>query len=162
MGTQLSEEVLAELDERVEKYPEMSSNCAQTSFIALKDQFGLDDGAILKALTPMPGIGLRGETCGAVIGSLLALGLVFGRDDLVDRSGFREAALLARSFCERLEEEVGSTMCADILEIAMGKRYDLTNRRQGMDYFRPGGQEICTAVVQKAVRIAAEIIQVNA
>jgi C_GCAxxG_C_C family probable redox protein len=162
VSIQLSEEVLAELDERVAKHLEISSNCAQASFIALKEQFDLEDGAIVEALTPMPGIGLRGETCGVVIGSLMAVGLVFGRDELSDRSGFRAVAPLARTFCERLEEEVGSTKCADILETAMGKQYDLTDRRQGMDYHRSGGLEICTAVVQKAVRIAAEIIQEKA
>jgi hypothetical protein len=38
-------------------------------------------------LNPFPGIALRGETCGAVIGCLMALGLEFGREDLSDRRG---------------------------------------------------------------------------
>jgi hypothetical protein len=43
-----------------------SGNCAQTSFSILNDEFDLGGDLILKALTPFPGIALRGETCGAV------------------------------------------------------------------------------------------------
>jgi hypothetical protein len=54
-----------------------SGNCAQTTFSILNEDFNLEGEMILKALTPFPGIALRGETCGAVIGSLMALGLVY-------------------------------------------------------------------------------------
>ena len=59
-------------------------NCAQTSFAILNEEHDLDGDQILKALTPFPGIALRGETCGAVTGSLMALGLVYGRENLKD------------------------------------------------------------------------------
>ena len=58
-----------------------SGNCAQTAFAVLQERFDLDGGQVLRALTAFPGIALRGETCGAVTGSLMALGLVCGRDD---------------------------------------------------------------------------------
>ena len=54
-----------------------SGNCAQTSFAVLQEEFDLDAGEVLRALTPFPGIALRGETCGAVVGCLMALGLVY-------------------------------------------------------------------------------------
>ncbi len=56
-------------------------NCAQSTFFALEQHFGLEGGPMLKALAPFPGVALRGETCGAVAGAMLALGLVFGTDD---------------------------------------------------------------------------------
>ena len=65
-----------------------SGNCAQTSFAILNEVFDLGGEQILKALTPFLGIALRGETCGAVIGSLMALGLVYRRDDLTDWKGY--------------------------------------------------------------------------
>jgi hypothetical protein len=77
------EVIFANLDQKVQEYLSLCGNCAQTSFIALQEQFELEDGgAILKALTPFPGIALRGETCGTVVGSLMALGLVYGRGNL--------------------------------------------------------------------------------
>ena len=72
------------LSQRVQDQLLESGNCAQTCFAILNEEYDLDGGQILKALTPFPGIALRGETCGAVIGSLMALGLVYGRDDLKD------------------------------------------------------------------------------
>ena len=150
--------LLDELDEKVAKYLLISRNCAQTSFLALQEQFELEDGAILKALTPFPGIALRGETCGAVIGSLMALGLVFGRDDLDDQAGFSASLVSAGEFCHRFEKELCSTMCGDILESEFGKRYDLTDPVQVAEWQAAGSLDKCTAVVRKATRIAAEII----
>ncbi len=152
------ESLLNELDEKVAKYLLISRNCAQTSFVALQEQFELEGGAILKALTPFPGIALRGETCGAVIGSLMALGLVFGRENLDDQEGFSASLILARKFCHKFEKELGSTMCSDILESEFGKRYDLTDPVQVAEWQAAGSLEKCTAVVKKATRIAAEII----
>ena len=67
------EGTLQRLEQKVKEYLRISGNCAQTSFLALQEQFGLEDGSILKALTVFPGIALRGETCGAVVGCLMAL-----------------------------------------------------------------------------------------
>ena len=158
MATQPSREVLNDLDEKAANYLAISMNCAQTSFVTLKEQFNLDDGAILKALTPFPGVGLRGETCGAVIGSMMALGLVYGRETLDDQQGFLTSLPPARKFCYRFERELGSTMCGDILEATFGKRYDLADPAQVAEWQAAGSLTKCTAVVRSAVRIAAQII----
>jgi C_GCAxxG_C_C family probable redox protein len=159
MATQPSKEILDKLDEKIEKYFGLSANCAQTSFVALQEQFDLDDGVVLKALTAFPGIALRGETCGAVIGSMMALGTVFGREKLDDRQGYFAALSSAGKFCDRFVEELGSTMCGDILEAQFGKRYDLKDPAQIGEWQAAGAAEKCRAVVTKAVRIAAEIMQ---
>jgi C_GCAxxG_C_C family probable redox protein len=136
-----------------------SGNCAQTSFAILQEEFDLDGDQILRALTPFPGIALRGETCGAVIGCLMALGLEFGRDDLSDWRGYIGSLPSARRFCMRFEEENGSTSCASILEEKLGRSYDLANRTEALEYASSGGPEACTEVVSSAVQIAAEAIR---
>ena len=65
----------------------LSGNCAQTSFAVLQQEFDLEGGTILKALTPFPGIALRGETCGAVVGCLMAIDLVYGGEKIEDWKG---------------------------------------------------------------------------
>lgn len=156
----VKEEILAKLNEKVEEYLETSGNCAQTSFLSLQEALDLDDGAILKGLTPFPGIALRGETCGAVIGSLVALGLVFGRDrdNLSDYSAFQASLRPSRKFCRAFEKEFGSTMCGDIIEKEFGKRYDLADPVESMEWLSCGALEKCGAVVKRAVNIAAELI----
>ena len=152
------DEVLKKVTEKTLQVLLQSGNCAQTSFLVLKEQFNLDDGKILKALTPFPGVALRGETCGAVIGSLMALGLVFGRDNIDDMPGYVRSLPPARKFCRQFEKEQGSTMCGDILEAKLGKKYNLANPIESAMYLSSGGPEKCAEVVASAVRIAAEIM----
>ena len=84
----MSEDRVRALEKGVNQNLNTSKNCAQTSFVVLQQEFGLQGKEILKALTPFPGIALRGETCGAVIGCMMALGLVYGREDLGDWKGY--------------------------------------------------------------------------
>ena len=146
------------LAKNVSKTLKQSKNCAQTSFAVLQDEFSLDGGPILKALTPFPGIALRGETCGAVIGCLMALGLVYGRDDLDDWKGYLASLPPSRRFCRRFEEANGSTACSAILEKKLGRSYDLADRVDALKYAVGGGQKTCGKVIESAVQIAAEII----
>jgi C_GCAxxG_C_C family probable redox protein len=136
-----------------------SGNCAQTSFVVLQEEYELEGDQILRALTPFPGIALRGETCGAVIGSLMALGLEFGRDDLSDWRGYIGSLPSARRFCKRFEEENGSTNCASILEKRLGRNYDLADKTEAFEYASSGGPDACSEVVASAVLIASEAIR---
>ena len=107
MSTQNSQEELSSrLAKNVKDTLKRSMNCAQTSFAVLENEFNLNGGTILKALTPFPGIALRGETCGAVTGCLMALGLVYGRNDLDDWKGYLASLPPSRSFCRRFVEEL--------------------------------------------------------
>jgi len=135
-------------------------HCAQASFMTLQEGFGLPGGTILKALTPLPGIAERGETCGAVIGSLMALGLVFGREHVEDSATWQASLVPARTFCARFEKELGSTQCGDLLEKHFGKRYNLADPFERAQFIaaRPGPTEVCGGIVTTAVRLAAEVI----
>ncbi len=135
-----------------------SGNCAQTSFAVLQEEFDLDGRAILKALTPFPGIALRGETCGGIVGCLLALGLVYGRDELDDWKGYISSLPPARRFCRRFEEEHGSTACATILEAKLGRSFNLADPAEAAEYVSAGGPQQCGEVIAGAVQIAAELI----
>lgn len=149
------------LSELVNKYLLMCGNCAQTSFITLQETFDLEDGGILKALTPLPGIALRGETCGAVIGSLMALGLIYGRDreQLDDWSSYIRSLPSARRFCRNFEAVYGSTMCGDIVEKQFGRRFNLADPAESMEWLSEGAVQKCGEVITSAVGIAAEIIK---
>jgi len=153
------ESIQTALVKKVKTTLKKSKNCAQTSFAVLQQEFDLGGDEILKALTPFPGIALRGETCGAVIGCLMAIGSVFGRDDLDDWKGYIASLPPSRRFCRRFEEQYGSTACADILQTKFGKRYDLANRVDALKYAAAGGEKVCGQIIARAVYIASEIIQ---
>lgn len=136
----------------------VSGNCAQTSFAVLQQELGLEGGPILKALTPFPGIALRGETCGAVTGCLMAIGLVFGRDELDDWKGFIASLGRSRRFCRWFQEQNGGTTCADVLEARLGRRFNLADRGESAEYVSAGGPQVCGEMIARAVQRAAEII----
>lgn len=160
MASQTKDEIFEQMDRKAIEILTLCGNCAQTTFLTLQEQFDLEDGGILKALTPFPGIALRGETCGAVTGSLMALGLIYGRDkeNLNDWQAYLGSLPPTRKFCRRFEGEFGSTMCADIVEAQFGKRFDLADPVEAMQWLNCGAVEKCGAVIGKGVCIAAEII----
>ena len=61
-------------------------------------------------------------------------------------------------FIYRLNKELDSTTCGDILDATFGKRYDLADPTQVAEWQAAGALDKCTAVVRTAVRIAAQII----
>ena len=136
----------------------VSRNCAQTSFAVLQEAYDLDGDAVLKALTPFPGVALRGETCGAITGCLMAIGLVHGRDRLDDWKGYLASLPPSRRFCQRFADAHGSTSCADLLEAKLGRRFNLADRGESLDYVAAGGPEACGGIITSAVEIAAQII----
>ena len=150
-----------QIDLKVQEYLGKSGNCAQTSFITLQEVFDLGGEEILKALTAFPGIALRGETCGAVVGSMMAMGLVYGRDreQLDDYKRYLGSLPSARRFCRAFEEEYGSTMCGDVVEKQFGKRYNLADPTEAMEWVSQGATEKCGEVITTAVHIASELIQ---
>ncbi|UCF92393.1 MAG: C_GCAxxG_C_C family protein [Desulfobacterales bacterium] len=153
------EELFRKLNHTVKHSITLSGNCAQTAFLALQQQFQLEGGAILKALTPFPGgVALRGETCGAVVGCLMALGLVFGREELHDLTGYFDTLPAAQEFCRRFEEKLGGTMCRDILKADLRKRYAPGIAVESRTWRQTDAIAHRAAVVNHGVRIAAEII----
>jgi C_GCAxxG_C_C family probable redox protein len=148
------------LDQKVDHYMQVSFNCAQSSYLALEEHFGLDGGGILKALTPLPGIAERGETCGAVIGPLMILGLIYGRDRsrLNDWRIYRDSLVPSGKFCRAFELEYGSTMCRDIQKVKFGRCFDLTDPDELRAFQEADATSHCSAVVRSAVRLAAEIL----
>ncbi len=152
--------VMKLLDQKVNSYMQISYNCAQSSFLALKEQFGLKGDDVLKALTPLTGIAERGETCGAVVGSLMAFGLIYGRDRnrLNDWDIYRKSLVPSGKFCNLFEKEYGSTMCHDIQNKKYGRSFILTNPKELKEFQEADATTQCSAVVRKAVQIAANII----
>lgn len=151
------------LDQKVDKYMHISYNCAQSSFLALQEQFRLGGDDIIKALTPLTGIAERGETCGAVIGSLMCFGLIYGRgkNQLSDWNTYRNSLNPSGELCSKFENIYGSTMCCGIQKEKFGQCFHLTNPEELKKFQNSGATEKCTAVVQKAVQIAADIILDN-
>lgn len=151
------EEIFKVLDELVDKYFNVFGTCSQTSFYVLNEVFQLEAEELVKALISMPGIALRGETCGAVSGSLMAIALAY-EEEIFDEERKGLSREPSYRLCTEFEQEYGSTQCRDVIEHVTGKKYNITKPE---DYEVLGQENVyvhCPAVVKKAVHIAAEII----
>ena len=128
--------------------------------MALLEEFGLGNMEIITALSPFPGFGGTGWMCGGVTGSLIALGLFFGSDDLVDYDAVGAAIGAAREFMPRFEEEAGSVVCPKLQEdVIFGHYMDPAASPENMEAFAMAqGFEKCGLLPGIGARIAAEIM----
>jgi C_GCAxxG_C_C family probable redox protein len=133
-------------------------NCAQTTFGVLNRHFGLAGDDYYRGLSGFPGIGVRGETCGAVTGALLALGMALGADPGAEPQERLPAYKASRTFAERFEEVQGSTMCRNIQTAATGRWHDLAIPAEAQAFQEAGGKAGCQSAVASGVRIAAQLI----
>jgi hypothetical protein len=89
----------------------------------------------------------------------MALGLVYGRDDLTDWKGYIGSLPSSRRFCRQFEEHNGSTACSAILKAKLGRDFDLADQAQAMEYATSGGPDACALVVASAIEIASAGIE---
>jgi len=153
-------EILDRVQRLGEEYEYLSHSCAKGSALAVMDEFGLGNMEIIRALSPFPGFGMTGWICGAVTGGLIALGLYFGSDDLVDYEGTGLTMTAARKFIPRFEEVVGSILCPKIQEdVIFGSYMDPRGSQENFEAFRRAkGYEKCALVPGIGARVAAQII----
>ena len=129
-------------------------NCAQSVMSVFAEQMGLDlDTAVRVAMAFGGGMGRGGNTCGAVTGAYMVLGLAQTMSPDNPRETIEKTYELVRRFNERFIERHGSLLCRELL---------------GCDLSQPGGMEearkkdffanLCPNFVHDAVEIVEELI----
>jgi C_GCAxxG_C_C family probable redox protein len=153
-------QILDRVQRRGEEYNLLARNCARGTALAVLEEFGLGSMEIIRALSPFPGFGGTGWMCGGVTGGLIALGLYFGSEDVVDYEATRATIMAARKFMPRFEEELGSVVCPKIHEdVVFGRYMDPAASEENMEAFAGAkGFEKCGVPVGIGARLAAEII----
>ena len=106
------------------------------------------------------GVARYGETCGALIGAIMAIGMVAGRKKIEDVDTYQSCMKLALEVRAKFLERVGHTLCAEIHKILLGRTYRLYDDEDRERFHEDGGHERtgCPGVCGKAAKIAAEII----
>jgi hypothetical protein len=77
----------------------VQGNCAQSVLVALKEEFPAIGSIPLNALTAVSSIALRGETCGAVVGALLVIGILSTNESSAFLEALPATLPLATRFC---------------------------------------------------------------
>lgn len=132
------EEIYSELDKMVEKLYPVYHSCSQPTLAALNDQFALNADQTVTAIKLFAGgVAGKGETCGAVTGSLLAIGFNFDVKNK-DTANPRASMQYGGIFFDRFTKEFGSTRCKEVVKL-----------------------QKCLDVMKTATHIAADIILEN-
>ena len=154
------DEILGRVQRRAEEYNFLARNCARGTALALMEELGLGNMGIIKALSPFPGFGGTGWMCGGVTGGLIALGLYFGSENLLDYDAVGATIMAARTFMPRFEERVGHVTCPKLQEdVIFGRYMDPAASPENMEAFAEAlGFEKCGLLPGMGARIAAEII----
>jgi C_GCAxxG_C_C family probable redox protein len=147
------------------------SGCSQSVLLSLQEEFTIGCLESFKAATVLSGgIARRGETCGAVIGALMALGLVMGREQMEDTPQYQAAIIQANEVCTqfqkaltqefRLSEELKSTLCCDIQKKLYGRAFNLKDTEDYQAFLAAGGHSDtgCPKVCGIAAQLGAETI----
>ena len=149
------------------------SGCSQSVLQALQEELGIGNMESFKSATVLSGGLRRGETCGAIIGALMGLGLVIGRERMEDIDKYQEAMVLSREvnnrFIEELHkqfdfnQELKTTLCKDIQERVLGRSFDMWQEREAFVTAGGHGDNGCPKVCAIAAQVAAEkILEIRA
>ena len=118
--------------------------------------------SVLKSSTALSaGVARKGETCGALIGALMAVGLAFGTEFLGDFEGYEKTMGFASGVFNKFKEMYGSVKCSEIQERLFGRRIDFFNPEDSKWWYEHGGLDKCPGVCAVAARLAAEVILKN-
>lgn len=107
--------VRTELTDRAVELFNSGYNCAQATLCAFAPKIGLDE-KYLRLVASDFGGGMSGarETCGAVTGMLMALGLLKGYDDVKDVMHKQRLYAEGRELIDDFTAEFGTTTCAEL------------------------------------------------
>jgi C_GCAxxG_C_C family probable redox protein len=129
-------------------------NCAQSLLAVYGNELGIEYETALKlASTFGGGIAKQGDTCGAVTGALMVIGLKFGTTDVNNREASSKTYVLSREFIKRFQNRHNTTTCRDLLGFDMSLK-DKLDAEDSKKIFTQ-----CPAYVENAADILEEILQ---
>jgi C_GCAxxG_C_C family probable redox protein len=133
--------------------------CARCVLHALQTHLHLGNGATIQASTALAGgVARMGETCGALIGGIMAIGLVLGREDLSDIGAYRKTMEASYRLYDRFRQEVGDTICHNVQSELFGRTFDFKVAHEAESWYEEDGLHRCPAVCAVGARLAAGII----
>ncbi len=140
-----------EVEKRAGQLIASGMHCSESVLMAIAEAKGIESPLIPRIATGFAG-GLSGtkNTCGAVTGAIMALGIAFGRDDAEAHSTpmYRKV----QDFLTRFETEFSSINCFDLTQCDLGTK---EGRQQFQE--KEVGRK-CMGYTARAAAIVAELV----
>ena len=126
---------------------EAGFSCSQAVLAAHCEDYGLERSLALKVAGAFGGgMGHIGETCGAVSGALMLLGLKYGKHTVEDSVSKEKTYAYVKAFTDRFKARHGSIHCNELVGYDLGNPEELIKARES-DVFKT----VCPRLVRSAI-----------
>lgn len=130
-------------------------NCAQSVLVPFAQQAGLDRQTALSLATGFgSGMVYRAETCGAITGSMLAIGLFTGRTKAADTDARDFTYMLINKLISQFSSEHGGIVCKNLLNLQDNSAESWGNAESAGVF-----ENKCPIFVGRATAIVEELIE---
>lgn len=139
---------------KAEEYFNEGFNCCQAVLSAFKDKTGLSMEQSRKIASGFgAGMAYMGETCGAVTGAFMVMGLIYGRSRVDDTEAKEKTYALMHEFVKEFTAENGTLKCRELL----GEDISTV---EGLKKADDAGKfsTVCPKAVRDAVRITEKLL----
>lgn len=146
--------VAAERDRSAISRFKQGFNCAQAVISAYGGRFGADDKTLLSIASGFGGgMGCMGETCGAVTGAFMVIGMKQGTGNPLDRRAKKRTYALVREFAKRFKSRHDTTLCKELLGIDMSTPLGMRRFRE-----QNPAMTVCPGFVESAIEILQQLL----
>jgi hypothetical protein len=101
---------------------------------------------------------LQGEICGALLGGLLAIGIVTASEDFDDMDALTDSLAAGFRLVRKVEREFGTTNCIKMQTEKLGRSFRINDPAEYKDFIQDKDYFKCPQVVGKIARMTAEFI----
>jgi C_GCAxxG_C_C family probable redox protein len=137
--------------ERARELFEQGANCAQAVAGAFADVVGMKEEELFKLASGFGGgVGRMREVCGAVSGMVLIMNMLYGNDDISDKSAKDAHYARVQSVIKKFEAETSSIICRTLLKLAEDADTPPVSEARTKEYYQ---KRPCAALVELAAQI---------
>lgn len=128
-------------------------NCCQSVLTAFSDDFSLDNETAMKIASGFGGGMRKGETCGAVTGALMVLGLKYGYFIEGDLDSKNRSNAIALDFQNRFIDINQTVICKELLGYDLSTVDGMSKLKEigAFSKFCPKYIEDCVGILQKMI-----------
>jgi C_GCAxxG_C_C family probable redox protein len=147
-------EFVEDTRKRAYDYDFKCHGCSQAVVQTFLDAFGEENTLLFTAASPFAaGMSMTGNNCGALIGGLMILGVVFGRRSMADgMEGIIDGIRPARRLVKHFQRRFGTLNCFEITQT------DLADPVKADAYFAGGGLDKCAGVTGEVAAYVADLL----
>jgi C_GCAxxG_C_C family probable redox protein len=129
-------------------------NCAQAVLLSYNRNFNLTEEKVLKIACGFgAGMGGVADTCGAVSGALMVIGLTYGRFKIEDLDSKEKTYAKVKEFINKFTEKHDSIKCRDLLP------YDISTEAGSQKAKEKGVfKKECPKFIESAIQILEDIL----